>query len=236
MMGILTEATDVLTITNFRSGFLTRFLYVVGKRPDGWRAPPMEQSNEIEDTQGDPVFESLAKRMEGNRNYWDMKKPEDKTIGIRADEDAWKRLQEYEKQVAELAEESKYSEIISTTSERMVISTLKLAALLAMDDRSSSIKLVHMLQAIAYAGEWFDNAVTVASMVSESEWQRDVDKLEAFIAAKGGQTTYAMAYRQFGHLKPKDFDIIIEALVGRGDVERIQSGSKWILKSRLKDD
>lgn len=229
MMGILAEATDVLTVTNYRSGFLTRFVYVIGSRPDDYKSPPMEQDSE-EDNGEDKVFDGLVTHLATNRNYWEMRGGDGKTYAMRADKDAWERLQQFANDVASAAEDTTYSEIIGTTSERMVISTLKLAALLAMDDRASTIKLPHMLQAIHYAGEWFDNSVTVASMVSESEWQRDVDKLEQFINSKGGKTTYAIAYRAFKDKRPFEFEEMLSALQSRGSLSRTQEGSRWILQ------
>lgn len=234
MMGILTETADVLTITNYRSGFLTRFLYVLGKRPDGYKAPPMEQTSE-EEVEDDKVFNGLVKHLALNRNFWEMRGSDGKTYALRAEPDAWARLQEFEADVADKAAESPYAEIIDTTSSRMVISTVKLSALLAMDERSLTIKKSHVLQAIAYAGEWFDNAVTVASMVSESEWQRDVDKLEEFIVSKGGRIGYSAAYRQFKEKRPFEFEEMLGALEARGVLTRIQNGSRWVLEVSYED-
>lgn len=230
LMGILSETTDILTVTNYRSGFLTRFVYVIGTRPDDWKADPMQQADG-EETE-DLVFKSLVDHLKLNRNYWEMARGGDdtKTFGLRADDDAWARLQQYENDVSAKLEGSPYGEILSSTSDRMVITTLKLAALLAMDDRSRTIKLIHMLQAISYAGEWFDNAVTVASMVSASEWERDVDKLEAYINSKGGKVAYATAYRQFPEKRPMDFEELLRALEGRGVLNRTQVNNRWMLE------
>ena len=229
MMGILSESTDVLTITNYKSGFLTRFVYVIGKRPEGFVAEPLQQGSE-EDQEVDEVFDSLVNHLAVNRSWWDIQKPQDKLYTLRADDDAWARFQQFELDANQKAEQSDVGEIISSTTERMVITTLKLATLLAMDDRSLTVKRVHMLQAIGYAGEWFDNAVTVASMVSESEWQKDVDKLETYLTAKGGRVSYATCYNQFKHMKPKEFRDVVVALESRGVLNIIQAGNKEILE------
>lgn len=227
MMGILEEATDVLTVTNYKSGFLTRFIYVIGRRPEGYEAPPVGQSEE-DDEEEDTVFNGLMNHLIVNRAYWDIKGGEGKTFGLRADDDAWDRLLAFQKDATRAAEESKYSDIIGTTTERMGWTVLKVAAILAMDDRSSRIKLPHMLQAIAYAGEWFDNAVEVASMVSESEWLRQVNKVEQFIAQKG-KVSKDTVYRNFP-MKPREFQEIIDALLERGTIKQTPAGSRWILE------
>lgn len=230
LMGILTESADVLTVTNYRSGFLTRFNYIIGKRPDGYKAPPIEQSSP-EEQQEDLVFNSMVKHLAINRNHWEMLGGDGKTFGLRAEDDAWVRFQQFERDVQSEVENTQYAEIIGTTAERMVISTLKLATILAMDDRSNTVKMKHILQAIGYAGEWFDNAVTVASMVSESEWMRDVEKLEEFINSKGGKVSYAAAYRNFSNKRPFEFEEMLQSLESRGTLNRVQSGSRWILET-----
>ena len=230
LMGILSETADVLTVTNYRSGFLTRFLYVIGSRPDGYRSPPIEQAPKDEDEETDTVFNGLINHLQLNRNHWAMFGGEGNTVALRADADAWTRFQQYERDVNDAAQASQYAEIIGTTSERMIISTLKMAGLLAMDDRSSTIKMVHILQAIEYGGAWFDDAVTVASMVSESEWQRDIDKLESFINSKGGTVSYSVAYKSFPGKRPFEFEEMILTLEQRGVLIRTQQGARWILK------
>lgn len=229
MMGILTEASDVLTVTNFRSGFLTRFLYVVGTRPEGYEPPPIEQSREEED-KTDAVFDGLVRHLALNRDYWEMYGGDGDTFPVRATDDAWARYQQFEADVRRTAGETLYAEVIATTSERMIHATLKVAALLAMDERATKIRLEHMLQAIAYAGEWMTNAVTMASMVSESEWQRDVDKLEQFVNSRGGTVSYAVAYRAFQDKRPFEFEEMIAALEQRGVLTRERNGSRWTLK------
>jgi hypothetical protein len=229
MMGILSESADVLTVTNYRSGFLTRFLYVFGNRPEGYQPAPIEQSKEEED-KSDPVFDGLIAHLDRNRSYWEMYYFDNETIPIRANDAAWKRYQQFEADVRKAASETLYAEVIATTSERTVHSVLKLAALLAMDERKKQIELKHMLRAIGYAGEWITNAVIMASMVSESEWQRDVDKLEQFINSKGGVVSYAVAYRHFQDKRPFEFEEMIQSLEQRGILTREKNGSRWTLK------
>lgn len=234
MMGILSETADVLTITNYRSGFLTRFLYVIGRRPEGYKPPPIEQASEEEESE-DKVFNGLVNHLELNRNYWSMLGDEGKTVPVRMENDAWARFQKFEQDVLERAEDSAYAEIIETTASRMVISVLKLATLLAMDDRSRTVKTIHVLQAVAYAGEWFDNAEAVASMVSASEWERDVDQLENYIQGRGGSCSLAHAYSRFPQKRPKEFEEMIVALESRGVLERHANGNRWLLELKYKD-
>ena len=229
MAGILTESADVLTVTNFRSGFLTRFLYVMGSRPDHYVPPAIEQSKEEEDKE-DKVFNGLISHLARNRDYWEMYGGDGDTVPLRTDDDAWARYQQFESDVRSAVADTMYREVISTTAERTVHSTLKLAALLAMDERCKRIEMRHMLAAIGYAGEWFSNAVLMASMVSESEWERDVDRLEQFINGRGGSVSYGVAYRHFTDKRPMEFEEMIMALEKRGVLLREKNGSRWTLR------
>lgn len=229
LMGILTETADVLTVTDFKSGFLARFVYVIVSRPDDYQAPLLEQGSD-DDGGEDLVFNGLVAHLSRNRSWWAMRGGDGKTFRLKAEDDAWARFQEFMLEVDRVAANTTYAEIVSTTAERLQITILKLATLFAMDDRSTKVKMSHMLQAISYAGKWLDNAITMASMVSESEWQRDVDKLEVFINTKGGKVTYAAAYRAFKDKRAFEFEEMVVALERRGVLNRIPNGNRWTLE------
>lgn len=235
-MGILAQTAATLTVDNFRSGFLTRFIYVIAERPEGFKSDPMEQASE-EEEQEDQEFGLLVRHLSDRRRRWELRVPErGKTHPMRVDPDAWARFQAFEADVNRKAESSSQGDLIETTAQRMIISVLKLACLIAMDDNASRVRMIHMLQAISYAGEWFDGASTVASMVSASEWERDVDALESYIMAKGGRSTSAAVHREFKNKKGKDIEDMINALVARGTLSRHASGPRWILELEKSDD
>ena len=236
LTGILTETADVLTVKDFKTGFLTRFLYVTAERPADWVKPKTEQAPRDEkDDDGDQVFDTFVDRFQMNKNYWEMYVADGETFRIYIEDDAWDRWNQFEDEVEAAAKVSPHSEVVGSSAERMSISVLKISALLAMDERSDTVKMSHMLQAIAYAGEWFKNLVVIAGMISESDWERDVSNLEKFIASQGGKCTYAKAYRQFTDKKPQDFEQMVSALEQRGLCSRIQSGNSWTLTLRNKD-
>lgn len=229
LLGILDDSAEVLTIRNYKQGFLTRFLYVIGERPEGYEEPEIEFLEDDFGEEEDTVFNAMHRRLAATRNYWDMRRPDNDMVKLNLTPEAADRWRQFKKDVSELAKSSSYAEIIDSTSDRMTLSTLKVAALLAMDDRSSKVELRHVLQAIHYAGEWFDNSIRVASMISESEWQRDVDKLEQFINAKGGKVSYGAAYRAFNDKRPFEFEEMLSALEGRGVLTRERHGGRWVL-------
>lgn len=236
LTGILSETADILTVKDFKSGFLTRFLYVVAERDPNYVKPTTEQApRDEEDDEGDKVFDSFVRRFQMNKTFWEMYVADGETIRIYIEDDAWARWNQFEDDVEAAVARTGHPEIVGSSAERMTISVLKVAALLAMDERQMVVKMSHMLQAIAYAGDWFKNLVLIAGMISESDWERDVSELERFIATKGGQCTYAVAYRQFTSKKPQEFEQMVQALEGRGVIVRAQTGNSWTLKINVRE-
>jgi predicted N-acyltransferase len=52
----------------------------------------------------------------------------------------------------------------------------------------------------------------MAGAISASEWQREVDNLEAVILSKGGRMRYEEAYKKFSNKRKREFDEMVEAL------------------------
>lgn len=235
LLGILDDSAEALTIRNFKQGFLTRFLYVVAERPEGYVEPPIRFVEDDKKEEEDQVFLSLRNQLEIGRNHWSMLTEPDEMSKIGLTPEAEARFVKFREDVTAAVNDSKRPEVIDATADRMTLSILKLAALLAMHERKQKITLDHMLQAISYAGEWFDNAVLVAGMISESEWQRDVSKLEELIISKGGKLSWHRAYQAFPEKKTKDFEEMVAALESRGSLRRSQVGSRWHLEITIEE-
>lgn len=235
LLGILDDSAEILTIRNFKQGFLTRFLYVVAERPSDYVEPDIKFVEDERKEEDDKVYESLARQLEVGRNHWAMLGDEDDLSKISISPEAEERFRKFRRDVVVQVNDTKYQEIIDSTSDRMTLSVLKLSALLAMHDRKQRVEEIHMLQAISFAGEFFDNSVMVASMISESEWQRDVGKLEEFIANKGGKVTWQRAYQEFRDKKPKDFEEMVQSLESRGLIRREKQGSRWSLEATIEE-
>jgi len=235
LLGILDDSAEALTIRNFKQGFLTRFLYVVAERPENYVEPPIRFIEDNKKEEQDEVFNALNKELEVARNYWSMVTPENEMTKIGITPEAVERFLKFREDVAQAVRETRYHEIIDSTSDRMTLSILKLAALLAMHQRKNRIEEIDLLQAIAFAGQFFDNSVRVASMISESEWQRDVAKLEEYIISKGGKLSWHRAYQAFPEKRPKDFEEMVTALESRGTLRRVQVGSRWQLEVTIEE-
>jgi hypothetical protein len=88
-----------------------------------------------------------------------------------------------------------------------------------MHEQKEQVELRHMLTAIYYSQDWFKNLIKMASAISASEWQRDVDKLEALVVDRGGKIRYEEAYRKFSNKRKREFDEMVQALHSQARVQ-----------------
>jgi hypothetical protein len=121
-------------------------------------------------------------------------------------------------------------ESIEPSRQRLALSVWKCAVLLAIYDRSEKVESTHMAIAIHYAEDWFKNLVRMAGAISASEWQRDVDGLEAAILSKGGRMRYEEAYKKFSNKRKREFDEMVDALRSQARLKVFVEGNKTFLE------
>lgn len=220
-MGIRKQLAQYLTLDDFQSGFLTRFIYVVGNAPQRTKATDyVAQADPNEVKQGDPVFDRMCERMTEARLHWeDWADPMEKTIPVMCSNEAWERWNKFISEALDAAEGTEKSDVVEAAASRLSNSILKCATLLAMWDMCDEVSLKHMLAAINYCGGWFENMVEMANSISASAWKRRQDDLIAFLTAHGGEASWAATYRTVkADMKPREFFDLVQALEEAGQV------------------
>jgi hypothetical protein len=71
----------------------------------------------------------------------------------------------------------------------------------------------------------------MAGAISASEWQREVDSLEALIATRGGRLRYEEAFKKFGDKKKREFDDMIESLHSQARINVTFENNKKFLET-----
>tara|TARA_B110000459_G_scaffold172651_1_gene194243 strand:+ start:1997 stop:4297 length:2301 start_codon:yes stop_codon:yes gene_type:complete len=230
LMGITSKVADILTTEYFRSGFLARFIYVTADNPQRTReTEDIQQADEYEVAVKDRVMSDMVAELFASVTYW-QKKGNPTQRPVRLSDAALVRFNQYKWEMGNFAESHPENESIEPSRQRLALSVWKCAILLAMHEKSDEVKLTHMLTAIHYSQAWFDNLVKMASAISASEWQRDVDQLEAFVVDRGGKVRYEEAYRKFNHKKKREFDDIVEALRSQARVISVVDSRKTYLE------
>jgi hypothetical protein len=230
LMGITSKVADVLTTEYFRSGFLARFIYVTADAPERTRElEDIQQADEYEVSVKDTALEAMVRGLFESVTYW-QKKGQPSPRPLRLSQAALDRFNQYKWEMGNFAESHREKESIEPSRQRLALSVWKAATLLAMHDKCDEVKLSHLLTAIYYSEEWFENLVRMASAISASEWQRDVDALEAFIVDRGGRVRYEEAYRKFSNKKKREFDDMVEALSSQARVRAVVDNRKTYLE------
>ena len=146
------------------------------------------------------------------------------------EQDALERFNQFKWDMGSWTEGHPNEESIEPSRQRLSLSVWKIAVLLAMYDRCERVEKRHVLIAIHYAEEWFKNLVRMAGAISASEWQREVDSLEALIQSKGGKMRYEEAYKRFGNKRKREFDEMIEALKSQARLNMYNEAQKTYLE------
>ena len=229
LMGITSKVADVLTTEYFRSGFLARFIYVTADTPERTKkSEDIQQADEFEVVVKDVQLEKIVRNIYESVTFW-QKKGQPSPRPIRLSEAALERFNSFKWEMGNFAENHQESESIEPSRQRLALSIWKCAILLAMYEQSEEVKLRHMLTAIHYSEDWFANLVKMASAISASEWQRDVDKLEALIADRG-KIRYEEAYRKFNNKRKREFDEMVQALQSQARVGIVTENRKTYLE------
>jgi Protein of unknown function (DUF3987) len=232
-MGIRDQLAEYLTLDDFQSGFLTRFIYVVGDAPKRTAETDyVEQGDANAARLGDPVFDGIIERLEAAREHWESwADPTEATIPVKCTPEAWERWNKFITAALDAAECVEKRSVVEAAASRLSNSILKCATLLAMWDMCDEVDLKHMLAAINYCGSWFKHMVDMANSISANGWKRRQDKLAGFIMEHGGEVNWKAAYRHFkAELKPREFFDLVAALeeAGQVTIRNEKNGSKFI--------
>jgi hypothetical protein len=234
-MGIKKQVASILSEEDFQSGFLTRFIYVMADAPK--RTPESDYLAQVDPNevkQGDPVFAELVSRLETARAHWDsFVEVDGPTQGVPGSADAWARLNKFITDVGDAAEGFEKAEIIEASAQRLTLSILKVATLLAMFDTCDNVELPHMLAAINYCSSWFLHMVEMANEVSSSLWRKKQNAVEEFLTIKGGECKWEAVYKAMNReldMRPQEFVEVFKALQESGIVNMYADDKKerWI--------
>ncbi len=231
LLGVPGKMTEALSREDFASGFLARFIFVLGKpAPRDAKSRYMSQSPLDENREADPVIYDLAMALQLIGNKW-MKRAakRDGKFPIRVEDDAWERWNKFVLDMDEIAFSSADVEAVLPTAQRTTVSVHKLACLLAMAESEFTVTMKHMLTAIHYAEMWFDTMMLVTTMVSENRWAKQVTDLVEFVGNK--KVSWNSAYRHFSGLKVREFDEIVESATqsGRITTTKESKGAKTVV-------
>lgn len=210
LIGVPEKMSTVLTTEDFASGFLARFMYVIGRpEPYSKQAGSLRQMDTKDIEHDDIARTSLRNRVLSMRTFWSHQTDPGDSIPVRCDEDAWDRFNEALHDLDKVAHESSLPEIMEPCVNRMNKMILKLATLLAMAEKQKTVALTHMLTAIKYSEKWYQHLSMVIHMVGRTEFGAQVEALVAYVSH--GPKPYAATRRNFKNMTQRQWNEIMSA-------------------------
>ncbi len=216
LMGIVTKITDILTLEDFQSGFLARFIHVIGEAPERTRETEwLAQAPINEISMGDDGFLAMTRGLHKTRTAWHTRLKGFTTVGIRFHDDAWRRWNDAKWDMQQSILQHDRAEVLEAGTDRLALSIAKAAALIAMADGRDTVSMDDLLVALRYGEGWVRDMVKSSELVSESYWQKDMQEVAEAIIAKGGEARWEEVYARSGK-RPSEFMQIIEGLTQSG--------------------
>jgi hypothetical protein len=197
LCGTLDQVTSALTIDDYQSGHLARFLVAEADPP-----PLTEDNMYVEQYDGidrseDPWRQRLIDELSDSREYWQNITVPGKLKMVPFDKEAWDRLQRARWEIYQAAKKDDQAEALLPTTDRMGTSMMKCAVLLAMADKSTSVRIRHILKAMSLAEEWYASTAKIAGKIMHSTWSSRQEEILTKIRSHVDGVTESEIYMRF---------------------------------------
>jgi len=194
---------EAITRDQFKSGFLARVNWSFGlpKVDSDERFEIFKDLDRIsdEDLQEAPpvIREVVADLVSAVAHIQDP-------IALRPNADAQARITQAYRDIVRKAEHRENWDIVEPALTRLVETIVKCAGICALYRGRTFIDLDDALHAIRAAEEWYGNLFRVAEMISEGDFQRDCDEIEAWVRGQGGSVSRSRVFHRFRNKIVKD--------------------------------
>lgn len=221
-VGIRKKTAEILTKSDFESGFLARMLWAVADPPAKSSGEPrfkVRKGNLVRDDEMYELVDALA----------DRAATLDPTVPrfIAPDDDALDRLNAWADITDHMATKYGDGEVLVPSVARLQVSVAKAAALLALHEGFEEIQLRHVLFALRQAELWFRDMVRMASEVSASDWERRQDEVSDYIVSGTNSIRTDQAIRsKFSRFRPQEMDEVLTGLTKRGKIRKSPDNAK----------
>lgn len=224
LCGTLDKVTDALTIDDYQSGHLTRFLVAEANPPPMTKEDMYIEQYDGTDRADDIVRRSLLNELAGARQFWlgQVKGFGNPKI-VPFSHEAWKRYLDVKWDIYETAKNHEMSEVLLPTTDRMGTSVMKCAVLLAMSEKLTQVEMRHVLKAIALAEDWYRSTALIAGRIMHSSWSaRQEELLTAAKSRIDGITQQELYTRYRARMQEKDIESDLKVLIKAGLIQVVQ--------------
>lgn len=230
LMGVPDRMIEILDREDFRSGFLARFIFVLGQPAQETRENMrLEQSDPTKPRDWDAEMAKMAVDLATSMGRLDSvvaRKPDGYKIPVVVSDKAWDRWNDLTMKLDEVAEQSEDFEAALPTARRTGNTVHRVACLLALAEGKTVVSLNHMLKAIYFAEQWVTTMLVFIQLVHRNQWARQVHELIEYIITKGGQLSWQQTYSRFNNYKPREFSELVDSAVQSGRVKLMTAAGK----------
>lgn len=232
LLGVPGKMVQTLHQDDFASGFLARFIFVLGTpAPDDRDSMYLKQGSPFNRRDHDPIMDELAFDLANVVGLWRDKAEayDDGRVPIVVEHSAWERWNRLNYELSELSKQAEAPEAALPTARRTALTALRLACLFAMHEGQVVVGMKHLLKAATYAEQWYATMLQMISMVHQNDWARQVSELVGYVTASG-RISYNLAYRHFANYKPREFEDLVNSALATGRLRRTLDGRTQYLE------
>lgn len=195
------QLTENLSRDMFLSGFLARFSWTLGPEPvesdDRFAA---QQQVTVEDYDATPpeIMELATDLAHAALELGENPKP------ILATQEALSRISQAHKTMFNFGKTRGDWTIVEPSITRLAETLRKCASINAIYRGSFTVELCDVLSALESVEIWFNNLFTMTEMVAAGDFQRDTERILAYIKANGGEVTETRLLYNFRNMIQRD--------------------------------
>jgi hypothetical protein len=222
LCGTLDQVTNSLTIEDYQSGHLARFLVAEADPPPMTEEDMYAEQYDGVDRSEDPFRQRLIDELANSREYWyDITEP-GRLKMIPFEPIAWDRLQKAKWEIYQKAKEHEQAEALLPTTDRMGTSLMKCAVLIAMSEREPKVSMRHVLKAMQLAEEWYTSTATIAGRIMYSSWSASQEEVLTKIRSQVDGVTEQEIYARFRtKMQEKEIESILTVLMRAGLIMKV---------------
>lgn len=225
--------SEVLTVKQFHTGFMIRPVWAVADAPE-WQAENEYLQIAEED---DAAYQELDPQVALFCNqFWVAQRAIEKLgkpARMKITPEAQDRLNQWQKESHDAIDGNRNQEYIDPSRQRLAISMMKSAALLAVHDGTNLIDMGHVLHVIAQGELWFRDMIRTVNSVAASDFEGKVNAVEQFVAKSAdGRVQLPKVYARFAGYTVGQVDEFIKSLEQQARIKRVRVDDKVFLEIR----
>jgi hypothetical protein len=209
LQGTTAKMARVMTTEMWEQGFLARSLFVIGDN-----ITPDEADLDIRLIAGDAstAYNLMPDQFAGEfrdakynlRRFRKDGAAKDEPFQMQFEDKALKRLNDGMRRMRAILKEKDNQVALKPYANRFPDQVLKMSSLVALIGDRGIVEKIHVLIALHAAEEFLEAAIEMARLTLNSDFARQVDDIESFVASRGGKVDLSKIYR---HLSQPAFEV-----------------------------